>query len=97
MAALIIILCAYVGYKITDVFSLYASDVMNYDQVNSAKVEHLLYIRPFVGSVWDCLADKAKTSLMGDSWVLSASHHRLSYCLPIGIESTMEGLFLRFY
>jgi len=31
---MIIILCAYVGYKVTDVLSLYAQDVMLYDQVH---------------------------------------------------------------
>jgi MFS family permease len=62
---MVIILCAYVGYKITDVFSLYASDVMNYGEVESAKVgTYLLYIRPFVGIGVGLLADKTKTSLM---------------------------------
>ncbi|KQC33554.1 MFS transporter permease [Nonlabens sp. YIK11] len=62
---MIIILCAYVGYKITDVFSLYANDVLKYDEVESAKVgTYLLYIRPFVGVGVGLLADKTKTSLM---------------------------------
>lgn len=62
---MIIILCAYVGYKITDVFSLYASDVLMYNEVESAKVgTYLLYIRPFVGLGVGLLADKTKTSLM---------------------------------
>ncbi|NNC70158.1 MAG: MFS transporter, partial [Flavobacteriaceae bacterium] len=34
---MIIILCAYVGYKFTDVFSLYAKEVMLYDEVDAAK------------------------------------------------------------
>ncbi|WP_105982264.1 MFS transporter [Nonlabens agnitus] len=62
---MVIILCAYVGYKITDVFSLYANDVLKYDEVESAKVgTYLLYIRPFVGVGVGLLADKTKTSLM---------------------------------
>ena len=62
---MVIILCAYVGYKITDVFSLYASDVMNYDEIASAQVgTYLLYIRPFVGVGVGLLADKTRTSLM---------------------------------
>ncbi len=62
---MVIILCAYVGYKITDVFSLYASDVLKYSDVQSAQVgTYLLYIRPFVGVAVGLIADKTKTSLM---------------------------------
>lgn len=60
---MIIILCAYVGYKITDVFSLYARDVMLYNQVESAQVgTFLLYIRPVVGVVIGFLADRSQTT-----------------------------------
>lgn len=60
---MIIILCAYVGYKITDVFSLYATDVMLYNQVQSAQVgTFLLFIRPIVGVVIGVLADKSQTT-----------------------------------
>jgi nitrate/nitrite transporter NarK len=59
-----IILCAYVGYKITDVFSLYARDVMLYDQVASAQVGMLLlFIRPVVGVLIGVLADRTDTTL----------------------------------
>ena len=61
---MIIILCAYVGYKITDVFSLYAQDVMLYDQVQSAQVgTFLLFIRPVIGVVIGILADRTQTTL----------------------------------
>ncbi len=60
---MIIILCAYVGYKITDVFSLYAQDVMGYDQVQSAQVgTFLLFIRPIVGVIIGILADRSQTT-----------------------------------
>ena len=60
---MIIILCAYVGYKITDVFSLYAKDVMEYNQVESAKVgTFLLFIRPVIGVVIGVLADRTQTT-----------------------------------
>ncbi|MDY7393727.1 MFS transporter [Aureibaculum sp. 2210JD6-5] len=60
---MIIILCAYVGYKLTDVFSLYAQDVLLYDQVDSAKVgTFLLFIRPVVGVAIGILADRSQTT-----------------------------------
>ena len=44
-----IILCAYMGYKITDIYSLYASEVMLFDEVNAARVGALQqYLRPIV-------------------------------------------------
>lgn len=61
---MVIILCAYVGYKITDVFSLYAKEVMNYNEVDSAKVgTFLLFIRPVVGITIGFLADKSRVTL----------------------------------
>jgi sugar phosphate permease len=62
---MIIILCAYVGYKTTDVFSLYAREVMGYTEIESAQVGNfLLYIRPVIGVLIGLLADKTRTSLM---------------------------------
>lgn len=61
---MIIILCGYVGYKITDVFSLYAREVMLYDEIESAKVGTLLlYIRPVVGVMIGFIADRSRTTL----------------------------------
>ena len=61
---MVIILCAYVGYKITDVFSLYAQDVMLYDEVNAAQVgTFLLFVRPVVGVLIGVLADRSRPSL----------------------------------
>ena len=61
---MIIILCAYVGYKITDIFSLYASQVLNYSEVDAAKTgTFLLFIRPIVGVVIGFLADRARASI----------------------------------
>ena len=58
---MIIILCAYVGYKITDVFSLYAQDVMQYDQVESAQVgTFLLFVRPVIGVLIGVMADRTQ-------------------------------------
>lgn len=45
----LIILCAYMGYKITDIISLYASEVMLYDEIESAKIgAYQQYLRPLV-------------------------------------------------
>lgn len=64
---MIIILCAYVGYKITDVFSLYAKDIMLYDQVQAAQVgTFLLFIRPVIGVLIGILADRSQTTF----WLL---------------------------
>ncbi|MEJ2585224.1 MAG: MFS transporter [Robiginitalea sp.] len=61
---MVIILCAYVGYKITDVFSLYAQDVMKYNQVESAQVgTFLLFIRPVIGVLIGVVADRTQTTL----------------------------------
>lgn len=70
---MIIILSAYVGYKITDVFSLYARDVMLYDQVESAQVgTFLLFLRPVVGVLIGVLADRSQTTLwLGLSFVIT--------------------------
>lgn len=47
---MVIILCGYVGYKITDIISQYAEEVMLYNQVDSAKVGTLLqFLRPATG------------------------------------------------
>lgn len=72
---MVIILCAYVGYKITDVFSLYAQDVMKYDSVDSAKVgTFLLFIRPVIGVIIGILADRWQTTtLLFVSFVISFS------------------------
>tara|TARA_B100000809_G_C15088592_1_gene512358 strand:- start:1019 stop:1702 length:684 start_codon:yes stop_codon:yes gene_type:complete len=60
---MIIILCAYVGYKITDVFSLFARDVMLFDQVESAQIgAFLLFIRPIIGVLIGILADRSQTT-----------------------------------
>lgn len=64
---MIIILCAYVGYKLTDDFSLYASEVMNYNEVDAATLGgSLLYTRPVIGVVIGLLADRYRSSL----WIM---------------------------
>jgi len=58
---MVIILCAYVGYKITDVFSLFAQDVMLYNKVQSAQVgTFLLFVRPVIGILIGVMADRSQ-------------------------------------
>jgi len=61
---MLIILCAYTGYKATDLYTLYAKDVMGYDAIASAGVgTSLLYMRPIIGIVIGFMADQTKASL----------------------------------
>ena len=64
---MIIILCAYFGYKVTDIYSLYASDVMEFDEINSASIGSLqLYLRPIACFTIGFLADRS----IGISWII---------------------------
>jgi sugar phosphate permease len=66
---MVIILCGYVGYKITDIISQYAEEVMQYNQVESAKVGTLLqFLRPTVGIAFGLIADRLKIT-----WLLCLS------------------------
>jgi sugar phosphate permease len=61
---MLIILCAYTGYKASDLFTLYAQDVMGYDAIKSASVgTSLLYVRPIIGVVVGFMADRTRASL----------------------------------
>jgi sugar phosphate permease len=61
---MLIILCAYVGYKITDIFSLYAKEVMGYSQVQAASVgTALLYARPIIGGLIGFYTPRSKMAL----------------------------------
>jgi len=58
---MIIILCGYVGYKITDIISQYAEEVMLYNQVEAAKVGTLLqFLRPATGILFGLIADRLR-------------------------------------
>ena len=54
-----IIIAAYVGYKVTDIYSLYASDVMRFDNLEAANIGSLqLYLRPLVCLLIALFSDK---------------------------------------
>ena len=49
---MVIVLCAYMGYKTTDVISLFSKEVMHYNEIESAQVAtFLLYARPVVAII----------------------------------------------
>jgi len=75
---MIIILCAYVGYKITDVISQYAYEVMLYDQVKSAQVGTFLqFLRPATGILVGLLVDRFRITF----WLLLS----LVFCVIGGL------------
>ncbi|MBF4985216.1 MFS transporter [Nonlabens mediterrranea] len=62
---MIIILCAYTGYKITDIYSQYANEVMGYNETDAAAIgSNLLGVRIIIGIIIGLLADKSRSSLM---------------------------------
>lgn len=61
----IVILCAYVGYKTTDDFSLLARDAYGYDDVKAAKIGSVSYwVRPVIAIVAGYLADVTRSSFI---------------------------------
>ncbi|NPD44043.1 MULTISPECIES: nitrate/nitrite transporter [unclassified Lentimicrobium] len=62
---MMIILCAYVGYKVTDIISLYAQDVMLYDHVKSAQIgTFLLFMRMIIGVLVGLLSDRMESTFL---------------------------------
>ena len=59
----IIVLCAYVGYKCTDDFSLYAYDAFGYDDVEAAKIGTVsFWMRPIAAIGAGILGDRLSSS-----------------------------------
>ncbi len=55
----LIVLCAYVGYKCTDDFGLYAQDTFGYDDVESAHIATIsFWMRPIAAMIAGFLGDK---------------------------------------
>lgn len=90
---MVIIVCAYVGYKITDIISLYAKDVMLYSEVKAAETgTFLLFIRPLVGVVIGFLADKSRGSIYLCFGFLLSILGALLFALGI-VDKNVEVLF----
>ena len=61
----IIVVCAYVGYKSTDDFSLYARDAFGYDDVAAARIGTITFwVRPFAAVSAGLLGDYIRSSRM---------------------------------
>lgn len=41
---MVVVLCAYMGYKTTDIIALYASEIMNYSQVESVSISNIFTV-----------------------------------------------------
>jgi nitrate/nitrite transporter NarK len=60
-----IILCAYVGFRATDDFSLYANQVLGLNEIEAARLGTVsLWVRPFAAITAGLLADKVGTGRM---------------------------------
>lgn len=56
---MVIIISGYIGYKVTDIYSLYASEVMLFNDLEAANIGSLqLYLRPLVCLIIAMIADK---------------------------------------
>ena len=89
-----IIICAYVGFKATDDFSLYASDVLKLNEVESAQAGTVsLWVRPIAAIGAGYLADRSSAG-----WMTVVSFALLAVgSLILGcdlIQSGMLGVFL---
>lgn len=73
-AIMLIVLCGYVGYKMTDFMPQYASEILGFNEVQSAQLgTALLYGRPLVAVFIGILADRISSSkLISYAFMLSA-------------------------
>lgn len=101
---MIIILCAYMGYKTTDVISLYAREVLEFDEINAARIgTFLLFMRPVAGVGIGFIADRSKITrwlvisfvitLVGSLWFVSGIGHRLLPMFLISIFTLSTGVY----
>lgn len=61
---ILIVLCAYCGYKVTDILSLYAAEVMQFNEVDAAKVGSFqMYLRPIVCVTIGFFADRSSSAV----------------------------------
>ena len=89
----LIVLCGYVGYKVTDDLSLYASEVMLFDEVRSAQIGTLLlYLRPVVGIAAGFLADWTRSA----TWIVFGFLCMMLGAILIGSGVIAPGRYVMF-
>lgn len=100
----IIIICAYVGYKITDDFSLYANQVIGFNEVQSAGVgTSALWMRALTAILAGYLADKLRSSklicvcfafaALGGVFVASGIFESIILMMLLNLVVVMIGVF----
>ena len=89
-----IVLCGYVGYKATDDLSLYASDVMKFDDVRAAQIGTLLlFVRPVIGILAGFLADFSRSA----TWIIAGFAMMLVGAIAIASGVIAEGTYFAFW
>jgi MFS family permease len=100
----VIIVCAYIGYKITDDYSLFAKEVMGYSEVNSAGVgTAALWMRALVAFFAGFIADRfSKVKLISLSYIIAMAgglligfgvFQQIEIILIINLAMTMVGVY----
>ncbi|MEL6654696.1 MAG: MFS transporter, partial [Bacteroidota bacterium] len=65
----VIVICAYMGYKLTDYFSLYPKDAFGYDEVEAAQMGTIsFWVRPFAALGAGLLADRIGSASKVTIW-----------------------------
>lgn len=101
---MVIILSAYVGYKTTDVISLYAREVLNFDEITSAQIgTFLLFMRPIAGVAIGFIADKYSITrwlvisfiimVVGSLWFASGLGHAVLSLFLVSIFTISGGVY----
>ncbi len=89
----VIIVCAYVAYKVTDNFGLYAHDVLGYDEVAAARLGTLsFWVRPVAALGAGLLADRigGSRTLIAGFLVLAAGASVLgANLLPMSVPAVL--------
>ena len=100
----IIIICAYVGYKITDDISLYSYDVLGFDEVSAASVgTAAIWMRPVFAVFAGYLADRISGSnviigcftlmVIGGFMIASGILDHLVWIILLIMTSTLIGVY----
>lgn len=91
---MVIVLSAYIGYKVTDVFSLFAAEVMHYSELDAAKVgSYQMYLRPFVCLLMGVLADRFQNSRVL-TWAFLMMFLGALFFASGWVNHTNNGLFI---